>query len=123
MFGYWPDLSTLDERLKVRLRDFLKCIFTDEIEHRDIHKIMAEKKTYSLLVSGYQINEEDLDIFSCLIFEYLDKDNNDAPMNCVYCHWFYVSWIESWILHALHPILFSLISRMQHDTIHIYGPR
>ena len=45
VFGYWPDLSTLEERLKDRLHDFLKCIFTDEIEHRDIDKIMAEKKT------------------------------------------------------------------------------
>ena len=45
---------------------------------------MIEKKTYGLFVSGYQIDDEDLDIFSCLIFEYLDKDNNDAPTGFVY---------------------------------------
>ncbi len=83
-FGYWPDLSTLEERLKDRLHDFLKCIFTDEIEHRDIDKTMTETKTFVFFVSGYQIDDEDLDIFSCLIFEYLGKDNNDAPAGIVY---------------------------------------
>ncbi len=68
VIGYWPDLSTLEETLKDRLHDFLKCIFTDEIEHRDIDTIMAETKTYGLFVSGYQIDDEDLDIFSYLVF-------------------------------------------------------
>ncbi len=83
VFGYWPDLSTLKGRTRNRLHDFLKYIFTDDIEHRDIDKIMAETKTYALFISGYQIDDEDLDIFSCLIFEFLDKDNNDAPTGIV----------------------------------------
>ncbi len=83
MFGHWPDLSTLKEKIRNRLHDFLKCIFTDDIEHRDIDKIMTETKTFGLFVSRYEIDDEDLDIFSCLIFEYLDKDNNDAPTGIV----------------------------------------
>ncbi len=45
---------------------------------------MAEMKTFGLFVSWYQIDDEELDIFFCLIFEYLDKDNNDVPTGIVY---------------------------------------
>ncbi len=34
VFGYLPDLSILEERLRNRLHDFLKCIFTVDIEQR-----------------------------------------------------------------------------------------
>ncbi len=44
---------------------------------------MTEKKTYGLFVFGCQIVDEDLD-FSCLIFEYLNKDDYDAPTGIVY---------------------------------------
>ncbi len=50
---YWPDLSTLKEKISTRLHDFLKCNFTYDIEHKDIDKIMTEKMTYGLFVSGY----------------------------------------------------------------------
>ncbi len=45
---------------------------------------MAESKTYGLFVCGYQLNDGDMDIPSCLIFEYLDEDTDDASTGIVY---------------------------------------
>ncbi len=54
------------------------------MDHNYIDKILSEKETFGFLVCGYQINAEDVDIFSCLIFEYLDPNNYYAPTGIVY---------------------------------------
>ncbi len=84
VFGHWQDLSALENKLRIRLDHFLKSIFTDAIDHAHIDKIMSEKETYGVLISGYAIDNEDIDIFSCLIFEFMDHDNSDSPTGIVY---------------------------------------
>ncbi len=56
----------------------------DEMDHNHIYNIMLQKEAYGLLVCGYQIDDEDFDIFSCLIFEYLDQNDFNAPTGIVY---------------------------------------
>ncbi len=118
VFGYWPDLSTLEERLRDRLHDFLKCISRDDIERRDIDKIMAETKTYGLLDSGNQIDYEDLDVFSSLIIEYLDKDNNHAPTGIVY-----ITTGPMFCGLNLGSLMISILSYFLHFQECIYGTR
>ena len=84
VIGHWNDLSVLHDTFRRRLVYFLKSTFTDEMDHNHIDNIMLQKETYGLLVCGYQINDEDIDIFSCLIFEYLDQDDFDSPTGIVY---------------------------------------
>ncbi len=78
------DLSVLHNTFRRRLDHFLKSTFTDKMDHDHIDKILSEKEMYGILVCGYQINAEDLDIFSCIIFKYLDPDNYDASTKIVY---------------------------------------
>ncbi len=68
VIGHWDDLSVLHDTFRRRLVYFLKTAFTDEMDHNHIDNIMSKKETYGLLVCGYQIDDEDIDIFSCLIF-------------------------------------------------------
>ncbi len=75
------------------------------MDHDHIGKILSEKETYGLLFCGYQINVEDVDILSCIVFEYLDPNNYDAPTGIVYI-------ASSSMFHGLmlmHCILSSLL--------------
>ncbi len=84
VIGHCHGLSVLHGKFRTRLDHFLKSTFTDVMDHKHIDKIMTEKETYGLLVCRYPIDDEDVNIFSCLIFEYLDQDNFDAPTVIVY---------------------------------------
>ncbi len=84
VIGHWDDLSVLHDPFRRRLVYFLKSTFTDEMDHNHIDNIMSQKETYGLLVCGYKIDDEDIDIFSCLIFEYLNQDDFEAPTGIVY---------------------------------------
>ncbi len=84
VIGHWNDISVLHNTFRRRLDHFLKSTFKDKMDHNHIDKILSEKETYGLLVCGYQINAEDVDIFSCINFEYLDPDNYNAPTGIVY---------------------------------------
>ncbi len=75
MIGHLDNLSVLYDTFRRHLVYFLKSTFTDEMDHNHINNIILQKETYGLLVCGYQINDEEIDIFSCLIFEYLDQDD------------------------------------------------
>ncbi len=53
---------------------------------------MTEKEIYSLFVCGYRINKEHVDIFSWIIFDYLEQDNDFAltgivciPSDPIFC--------------------------------------
>ncbi len=62
---------------------------------------------YGLLVCGYQIDDKDMDIFLCLIFEYLDQDNEDTPTGIVYI-------ALSPMFHGLKlaPLMLCILSRL-----------
>ena len=84
MFGHWPSLIKLSEKFRNRLKVFLKSIFSDQLEHDHIDEILDEKEYYGLLISGYEIDAEDMDIFSCLIYQYIDNENKGSPTGIVY---------------------------------------
>ncbi len=84
VIGHWDDLSILHNKFRRGLDHFLKSIFTDEMNHNHMDKIMSQNETYCLLVCGYQVDDKNVDIFSCLIFEYLDPDIYFTPTGIVY---------------------------------------
>lgn len=84
IFGYWQDLEMLQDKVKYKVDRFLKSIFMDDMDQKHIDKVMSEKETLSLLVCGYKIDHEDVDIFSCISFVYLDKDNVKSQTGIVY---------------------------------------
>ncbi len=55
------------------------------MNQKQIDKIKTEKETFGLRVCGYQIDNKDVDIFSCLTFdEHFQKDNDDNQTRFVY---------------------------------------
>ncbi len=54
------------------------------MERNHIDKVLDEKELFGLLICGYKIDAEDMDIFSCLIYQYIDNENNNSPTGIVY---------------------------------------
>ncbi len=50
-----------------------KSIFTDDMEHKHVDKIMAEKETFGLLVCRYQIDDKDVNIFFASFLSFWTK--------------------------------------------------
>ena len=84
MFGHWPCLIKLSEKFRKQLEVFLKSIFSDQLDHNHIDEILDEEEYYGFLVCGYKIDAEDMDIFSCLIYQYIDRENKDSPTGIFY---------------------------------------
>ena len=84
MFGHWPYLTKLSGKFNQRLKVFLKSIFTDQLDHDHIDEVLDEKEYFGLLVCGYRIDSEDMDIFSCLIYQYIDSEDKECPTGIVY---------------------------------------
>ncbi len=80
VIGHWDNSSVSQNKFRRHLVDFVKRTFMDEM---DTDNIMSQKETYGLLVCGYKIADKDFDIFSSLIFEYLDKIDYNAPTGIV----------------------------------------
>ncbi len=84
MFGHWPYGLDLNNKFKKRLEVFLKRIFTDQLEHKHFDEVLAKMEPLRLLVCCYKVDNEDVDILSCLIYEYLDSDEPNSPTGIVY---------------------------------------
>ncbi len=74
----------MSEKFRKQLEVFLKSIFSDQLEHDHIDEILDEEEYYGFLVCGYKIKAEEIEIFYCLIYQYIDSENEYSPTSIVF---------------------------------------